>query len=521
MEPGTSRIILTGFSGSGKSAVAPLIAEKLGWQVVDTDEIVERKAGKRILEIFASEGEQRFRDLEAEAVREACAMDRVVISTGGGVVLRPANRELMARSGVVVCLEARPETIFERLEDRGEEEPLDRPLLASDQPLNRIRKLKAGRQQLYALCDWTVHTDSLAPDEVAAEVLRFIETGAGEALRRADRVEALTAPWLSAPATTLHALPKDASAVVSASTGDYPVVVKWGALESLGTRLRSAGLSRFAYVVSDETVWHHVGDEVEAALGAAEIPFESITIAPGEDSKTLATAQELYTWLIRHKAERGHVVVAVGGGVVTDLGGFVAATFARGLPLVHVPTSLLGQVDAAIGGKVAVNLPEAKNMVGAFYQPRMVLADPAVLRTLQPREVYSGWAEAIKHAFIADESYLEFFEENADAILGLDPELTTEAIRRSVVIKAQVVSEDEKETTGRRSHLNYGHTLAHAIESTTGYQRFRHGEADGIGMTAAGSMSVRMGLLAPEVLDRQRRLLERFKLPTHAERPRP
>jgi 3-dehydroquinate synthetase len=183
---------------------------------------------------------------------------------------------------------------------------------------------------------------------------------------------------------------------------------------------------------------------------------------------------------------------------------------------VHVPTSLLGQVDAAIGGKVAVNLPEAKNMVGAFYQPRLVLADPAVLRTLPPRE-FSGWAEAIKHAFIADESYLEFFEQNADAILGLDPDTTTEAIRRSVAIKAQVVSEDEKETTGRRSHLNYGHTLAHAIESTTGYQRFRHGEADGIGMAAAGLMSVRMGLLAPDVLERQLRILERFNLPIHAE----
>jgi 3-dehydroquinate synthase len=202
--------------------------------------------------------------------------------------------------------------------------------------------------------------------------------------------------------------------------------------------------------------------------------------------------------------------------VATDLGGYVAATFARGLPLVHVPTSMLGQVDAAIGGKVAVNHPKAKNMIGVFYQPRLVLADVATLRTIPPREIRSGLAEAIKHAMIADESYLEFFEQNAEAILRLDREATVEAIQRSVRIKAAVVGEDEFETTGRRSHLNYGHTLAHAIEATTGYGRFRHGEADAIGMMAAASMSVQLGMLSAEAKERQRRVLEQCGLPTHA-----
>jgi 3-dehydroquinate synthase len=249
------------------------------------------------------------------------------------------------------------------------------------------------------------------------------------------------------------------------------------------------------FVISDETVAHHYEDEVEASLKSADIEFDLFTIPPGEASKTQATAASAYDWLLEQRAERGHTIVAVGGGVVTDLGGFVAATFARGLPLVHVPTSLLGMVDAAIGGKVAVNHPKAKNMIGAFYHPRLVLEDPALLRTLPPREIYSGWAEALKHAMIADENYLRFFEENADSILKLESEATTEAIRRSVVIKAGIVSADERETTGRRTMLNYGHTLAHAIESTTGYTRFGHGEADGIGMTLAAAISVRMGLL--------------------------
>jgi 3-dehydroquinate synthase len=250
-------------------------------------------------------------------------------------------------------------------------------------------------------------------------------------------------------------------------------------------------------------------------LRSADIPHEVVTVPPGEDSKTLATAATIYDWLLERRAERSHTIVALGGGVTTDLGGYVAATFARGLPLVHVPTTVLGMVDAAIGGKVAVNHPKAKNMIGSFYQPRMVVADPAVLRTLQPREL-SGWAEAIKHALIADEGYLTFFEENAEKVMKLDPDLTTEAIRRSAVIKARVASEDERETKGVRTLLNYGHTLAHAIESTTGYTRYRHGEADGIGMVAAAAMGVRLGMLDPAAADRQRSILERFQLPTSA-----
>ena len=495
------RVVLTGFSGTGKTAVAELVAAKLRWQAVDTDSLIERAAGRSILDIFAREGEPRFRELESEALRDACRHQRAVVSTGGGAVLRPENRRLMADGGFVVCLEARPETIKERLLREGSE-PLERPLLANGDWLARVRSLKRARQHLYALCDYTVHADGLTPEQVADEVARaWHNCEKGGTLDR-ERFDV--------------AVPEGAAAVVSASTGDYPIVVQWGALASLGARLRDAGLAHHVYLITDEQVAHHHGDDVEAALQSAGIDFDVFPIPPGEASKTLTTASSVYDWLLDRKAERGHTIVAVGGGVVTDLGGYVAATFARGLPLIHVPTSLLGMVDAAIGGKVAVNHPKAKNMIGTFYHPQMVLADPALLRTLPPREM-SGWAEAIKHALIADEGYLRFFEENADGILKLEPEVTTEAISRSAVIKAAIVSEDERETTGRRSLLNYGHTLAHAIESTTGYQRFRHGEADGIGMTAAAAISARMGLLEPAVAARQRAVLERYNLPTRVD----
>jgi len=482
MPSAAARIVVTGFSGTGKTIVSRLVAAKLGWDAVDTDTLIEHGAGKPVAEIFRDDGEAQFRDLETDALREACSRERVVVSTGGGAVLGEENRRLMADGAFVVCLEARPETIAKRLGEGAGSEPV-RPLLAGGDALSPIRELKTSRQALYALADWTVHTDELAPEQVASVAVEAYE---------------------------------HLACVVRTAGGSYPVFVEWGALASLGSRLRDAGLARQVYVISDEQVWHHLGDEVEAALRAAEIVFDMYVIPPGEASKTLESASAIYDWLVQHRAERGHTIVAAGGGVVTDLAGFVAATFARGLPLVHVPTSLLGMVDAAIGGKTAVNHPKSKNVIGAFYQPRFVLADPAALRTAPPREL-SGWAEAIKHALIANESYLSFFEENAERIMRLERDVTVEAIRRSAAIKATIVSEDERETTGLRAVLNYGHTLAHAIESTTGYSRFRHGEADGIGMMAAAGISVRMGLLEQAVVERQRMVLERFKLPTRAE----
>src|SRR3990170_4178722 len=457
------RIVLTGFSGTGKSLVAPLVAQRLGWETVDTDVLVERAASRPIADIFARDGEPRFRDLEAEAVRQACARERAVVSAGGGATLRPDSRRLLADGGFVVCLEARPETVLQRLRE-GEAE--ERPLLAAPDPLSRIRELKAARQPVYALADHTVHTDGLTLQQVAAEVVRAWEERSAAALASPGRLEAM--------AGAANETPDGAACVVRAASATYPVFIEWGGLGGLGARMRDAGLTAQAYLISDEDVFARYGMPAPAALG-----------------------------------------VALGGGMVTDLAGFVAATYLRGLPLVQVPTSLLAMVDAAVGGKVAVNHPRSKNAIGAFYQPRFVLADVSTLRTLPEREL-SGWAEAIKHGLILDEELLRFFEERAEAVLSLEPEPATEAVRRSVAVKAAVVSEDEREETGRRTILNYGHTVGHAIEAATAYGRFRHGEADAIGMTAAAAISRRLSLLSPDDERRQRELVERFGLPVSA-----
>ena len=306
------------------------------------------------------------------------------------------------------------------------------------------------------------------------------------------------------------------AAVVTHSGGSYPVWVGWGLLDVLGERLAGLGLKGPAYIISDDRVFSPYGRRAQYSLHQSGIEAHCFIIPAGEQSKGLELAEAIYQWLVERRAERGHMVIAVGGGVVGDLAGFVAATFLRGMPFVQVPTSMAAMVDASIGGKVAVNLPQGKNLVGAFYQPRMVLADVSALSTLGRRELAEGWAEAIKHGLILDAELFDVFEEHAEALMGLEPGISTEVIRRSVAIKAQVVSEDERETLGRRILLNYGHTIGHALEAATGYGQYLHGEGVSVGMMGAARISQRLGMIDEDVVGRQRRLLERFDLPTSA-----
>ena len=491
-----TNIILTGFSGAGKSAVGRAAAALLGWTFVDVDAEVVRRTGRAVKAIFAQDGEAAFRRLEAETLAEACAPGSTVIATGGGAIADPANRDLMLRSGVVVCLEARTDTILERLFGEQAQDGAEvRPLLRGASPRKRIDALKAERQSAYAMAHWTVHTDGLSMEEVAREVVR-----AWGLLRPSD-------------AHDKHG--DDAlAAVVHSSAGACPIYVGWGLLEELGQWCRRVGLSTTAYLVSDETVFRRYGRRAQAALEAADIPTHTLTLPAGETSKTLEMAGVCYGWLADRRAGRRNFIVALGGGVIGDLAGFVAATFNRGMPFVQVPTSLAAMVDASIGGKTAVDLPQGKNLVGAFHQPRLTLADLGTLTTLPQREMAAGWAEAIKHGLILDADLLRTFEEHAEAVQALETPLATDIVRRSTAIKADVVSRDERETLGIRALLNYGHTLGHALEAATGYATLLHGEAVAVGMTAAVRISRDMGLIGQDVVDRQDRLLERFGLPT-------
>ena len=501
------RITLTGFSGSGKSTVAGLVAKRLGWQAVDSDDLIEAAAGRSVREIFESDGEATFRASEMAIFEALRPRQRIVVAAGGGGGLEESTRRAIVEAGIVICLDVAVETVVDRL---AAATTAERPLLAGLDPAARIRRLKARRAAVYALADAVISTDYLSPAEVADEVVRFYELYGERAFERSGRTVALTQspPWLpqitDAPgATTL----------VRTAGGEYPAYVAWGALERLGEYTKRATGARRAFLISDANVLSTWGETAAASLRGQGLETAAFTLPPGDASKSLAEAGRAYDWLASQRAERRDVVVALGGGVVGDFAGFVAGTYLRGLPYVQAPTSLLAMVDAAIGGKTALNQAGAKNIVGLFNQPKAVVADVATLRTLPRRALVEGLAEAIKHALIRDADLLDLLETRLDDLLALEPGLTTAVIGRNVRIKGDVVGEDERETGGVRELLNYGHTLGHAFEAAGGYAALLHGEAVSIGMVAAGAIGARIGLTPPALVERQNRLIERAGLP--------
>ncbi|MGA8848691.1 MAG: 3-dehydroquinate synthase [Dehalococcoidia bacterium] len=505
-----TNLIITGFSGTGKSLVAMEVALRLNWDFLDTDDEIIKQTGKPIAEIFRQDGEGKFRELERETIRKACQQRQTVIAIGGGAIVDPQNYELLAQTGLIACLEAKPETIYERLFHEAARSPETevRPLLATDNPLERIRQLKASRQPYYAKADWTIHTDGLSINEVVEEVIR-----ASRLLRRAH-------PHLNPLPSRERKLGSqlkaddDVACLVETPSQSYPIFVGYGLLDKLGEKMKQAALSGTATIISDDNVCSLYGSKVEGVLKDTGFEVNSFVVPPGEETKSMDYAVKIYDFLVAHRAERDDIIIALGGGMVGDLAGFVAATFLRGMLWIQVPTSLVAMVDASIGGKVGVNHPEGKNLIGAFYQPNLVLADPQTITTLLQRELTSGWAEVIKHGLILDKGFFEFLEANVNGLKELEPKLLTRAIARSAAIKAQVVSQDEKEREGKRTLLNYGHTIAHGLEAATQYKRFLHGEAVAIGMMGAAKLSQQLGLLPSAAVERQQALLQKFGLPT-------
>ena len=308
----------------------------------------------------------------------------------------------------------------------------------------------------------------------------------------------------------LHLPGGDAAAAADRS---YDIVCGQGILDSLGERIREAGAGR-AVVIADAAVAGSHATRTASGLLAAGIDAPVLTVPSGEASKCLAEAGRLWDAFADRAVDRRTHVVAVGGGVVGDLAGFVAATFARGLPIWHAPTTLVSQVDSAIGGKTGINLHGGKNLVGVFWQPSGVIADIDTLATLPEREFVSGLAEVVKYGMILDPDFFAWLEENADSLVRRDPAALGRAVSRSVALKAWVVEQDERETTGLRAVLNYGHTFAHAYETVAGYGTLLHGEAVAIGMAQAARLAARLNRIPDATVARQDRLLAAMKLPT-------
>lgn len=292
----------------------------------------------------------------------------------------------------------------------------------------------------------------------------------------------------------------------------YPVYIGVD-IANLGKTVKSFSLQDKVLLISDERVYSLYGEEVKSSLEENDFDVSIASVPPGETSKSLFQVEKLYTRCAELKLERSAAILALGGGVIGDLAGFVASTYLRGINFFLLPTTLLAQVDASVGGKVGVDLPAGKNLVGSFYQPKFVYMDLETLQTLEPRQVREGLAEVVKHGLIKDEELFCYLEKNIGRVGNLDREVAQFIIERSVRIKARVVEEDEREERGKRQVLNFGHTIGHAIEGATEYNRYTHGEAVSLGMVAAAKISEKLGFIRGDLVKRLIGLLKAIGLP--------
>lgn len=301
---------------------------------------------------------------------------------------------------------------------------------------------------------------------------------------------------------------------VSLKDRSYPIIVGRGVLASFGILAKKFHLGTDAVIVSNKNIRKLYGAKIQRALASHKISVKFLDIADSEQSKSQRTAFRLIEQIARYDVDRKIFLVALGGGVVGDVTGFVASIYKRGVPFVQAPTTLLAQVDSAIGGKTAIDLSTGKNLVGAFYQPRMVLSDVGTLRSLSQRQLRNGLAEVIKYGAICDAQLFRYIEANSAKILSCDEKALAVIVKRCSAIKARIVSLDEKEALGVRTILNFGHTIGHGIETACRYGRYQHGEAVALGMRAAGCLSVRLGFLTQSEQDRLERVLTISGLPT-------
>ncbi|MDR7481595.1 MAG: 3-dehydroquinate synthase [Armatimonadota bacterium] len=466
-------ITLVGPMGSGKSAAGRALADRLGWAFVDTDVLIADREGRSIAELFRERGEAGFRRVERAVVREVARRSRVVIATGGGAIVAPVSRRLLHAAGPVFYLRAPVEVLAERVGgDPG------RPLLGDD-PRAALARLVVERERFYEAD--TVVIDGTAP---LAEVVDAM-VAALDARRRTVRVRAGAAA--------------------------YDVKIGAGTLALLGVDLQRLGVQGTAAIVTHTGLARRFGPAVTAALEAVGLRSVLVTVPAGERAKSLRQAARVIDRLAAAGLERDATVLAVGGGVVGDLAGFVAGVYMRGIRLVQVPTTLLAQIDSSVGGKTAVNHSRAKNLIGVYHQPALVVADLATLRSLPAREQKAGLAEAVKYAMTLDAALLDLLERYAVGGDRREIEILGEIVTRCVALKARVVEEDEREQ-GPREILNYGHTVGHAVEAAWP-GRFVHGEAVAVGMQVEARVAVRLGLLSEDAAARQRALLERLGLP--------
>jgi shikimate kinase/3-dehydroquinate synthase len=476
-------VVLVGLMGAGKTAIGKRLADTLRLPFIDADEEIERAAGISIAEIFARHGEPHFRAGEKRVIARLLQGRPIVLATGGGAFMDEDTRAMIAARGISVWLRAPLAILLRRVQGRSH-----RPLLNSGDPAATLMRLSAAREPVYAAADIIINTSEDPPSVTTAHV----------------------AAALSAH-IDIQRLP------VATSAGSYEVMIGAGLLAQAGALLRPHLPRPRVMIVTDETVAALHLPTLTQSLDAALITHHTIIVPPGEASKSVASWTRVCDELLAAGADRHTTVIGFGGGVVGDLAGFAAAATLRGLPFIQIPTTLLAQVDSSVGGKTGINTTHGKNLIGAFHQPRAVLADIALLASLPVRERAAGYAEIVKAGLIADAAFYDWCEANAAGIKAGAVPVLTEAVARAVAFKAAVVAADERETAAQdgRALLNLGHTFAHALEAEQGYGNgLLHGEAVAIGLALAARLSARLGHCTPDIAPRLEAHLAATGLPT-------
>jgi shikimate kinase / 3-dehydroquinate synthase len=508
-------LVFVGMMGSGKSAIGQRLAARLGLPFVDADaEIVAAAAGMTIPEIFAKYGERYFRDGERRVIMRLLNAGEMVLATGGGAFLDPRTRERIGERGVSIWLDADHKTLLKRVRRKN-----DRPLLHTDDPEETLRQLLEARRPVYELADIRVESRDEPQDVMVDEVLAALAADLPriDASRRAahkkDFTKAMTHLHLERVHTEQAATHREIVHVALAGRA-YDIHIGAGLLAEAGDHIARLAPGAACAIVTDENVARLHLPALEESLAKAGVRHKTIVVKPGEGSKSLATFGRVCDEVLAARIERRDLIVAFGGGVVGDLAGFVAASVRRGSRFVQIPTTLLSQVDSSVGGKTGINSAHGKNLIGAFHQPSLVLADVDVLRTLSLREFRAGYAEVAKYGLIGDKRFFEWLEADAEAVFHSRAEQIC-AVAVSCETKATIVARDETEQ-GDRALLNLGHTFGHAFELLTGYdsERLVHGEGVAIGMACAARFSARLGLCPAADAERVARHLASVGLPT-------
>nr|WP_267877336.1 bifunctional shikimate kinase/3-dehydroquinate synthase AroKB [Massilia mucilaginosa] len=505
----SENIFLVGLMGAGKTTIGRILARKLGKRFVDSDHEIEARTGATIPWIFEIEGEASFRRREAEVIRDLTAQDGLVLATGGGAVLDPASRAYLKQRGRVVYLRASVNSIMLRTtHDKS------RPLLQTADPRKKLEELTAQREPLYReIADLVIDTGRPNVQSMVQTILTQL-SALGPAAARTARGSNMPPSQASQASPVPNTEPSRIFLNVDLGERSYPITIGAGLLSDPALLERHIAGRKVA-IVTNTTVAPLYLERVAAPLRASGRDVLEIVLPDGEQFKSWDSLMTIFDALLEHKCDRKTTMVALGGGVIGDLTGYAAASYMRGVPFVQMPTTLLSQVDSSVGGKTGINHPLGKNMIGAFYQPRAVLADTASLDTLAPRELSAGLAEVIKHGAIIDAAFFDWIEANIGKLMARDPAALAHAISRSCEIKADVVRQDEREG-GLRAILNFGHTFGHAIEAGMGYGAWLHGEAVGCGMVMAADLSHRLGLVDAATVARMRALVAAAGLPTVA-----